>query len=374
LNHIEPLIKDAITEKRKKEEPHSPSSTVKVKEIPVSEVTIPTHYSSVKDIMADNNKIVQTDYIDVDSIRGAPNPQVEKLRTMRADSSSYLTRDIMIRDPAGKEWWRQAFGNVVMVEWDRFIALFAARFPGKVSVVEIKQLQGILDHSNTGHMSQYKFSEYLKGFGPFEQCVDTTKKLLSEKWFHGFLSSRESELLLRESRQPDGSFLVRFSKSKPGSFALAFVQTGGVKHILVESAMPEGLKISEQISSGSTRVFKNIDEILNHYKFVLKFPYVDTVSQKPWFHGDLSAEEANELLSDSAVGTFLVRFSSRGCFAVSFVDSMRAIRHVLVTSEGKNQYQVNTGDGESISFPNIQDLVNYYHGKGIFKIPLKTTN
>jgi len=41
------------------------------------------------------------------------------------------------------------------------------------------------------------------------------------------LSSKESELLLRTSREAPGTFLVRFSKSKPGSFALAYVEPKG---------------------------------------------------------------------------------------------------------------------------------------------------
>jgi len=60
-------------------------------------------------------------------------------------------------------------------------------------------------------------------------------------------------------------------------------------------------------------------------------------------------------------------------FAVSFVDTKGSIRHVLVSNEG-GRFNVNTGDGDSITFPNIKDLVNYYHEKGIFKYPLKTTN
>lgn len=39
-----------------------------------------------------------------------------------------------------------------------------------------------------------------------------------------------------------------------------------------------------------------------------------------WFFGDVSAEEAEELLSGKPEGTFLLRFSSKsGCFASSYV-------------------------------------------------------
>ena len=73
---------------------------------------------------------------------------------------------------------------------------------------------------------------------------------LSCSWFHGFLSGRESELLIKNHCEPEGSFIVRFSKSKPGSFALAFLRDGHVNHILVESLQPEGFKILTQETSG----------------------------------------------------------------------------------------------------------------------------
>jgi len=44
---------------------------------------------------------------------------------------------------------------------------------------------------------------------------------LCEPWFHGFLTHRETELLLE--KEEIGTFLVRFSESRPGAFTLAFV-------------------------------------------------------------------------------------------------------------------------------------------------------
>ena len=41
------------------------------------------------------------------------------------------------------------------------------------------------------------------------------------RWFHGFLSSVEAERLLE--RQPVGTYLIRFSKSRSGSFAIGYV-------------------------------------------------------------------------------------------------------------------------------------------------------
>ena len=84
-----------------------------------------------------------------------------------------------------------------------------------------------------------------------------------------------------------------------------------------------------------------------------------------WFHGDITTDEANELLRDKAPGTFLVRFSSKGTFAASFVDSGRIVRHVLINTEGKNHYLVDTGSG-LVAFKSIRELVNFYNEKQVF--------
>jgi len=153
---------------------------------------------------------------------------------------------------------------------------------------------------------------------------------------------------------------------------MAFVKQQIVRHILIESNMPTGLSVSEQENTGTSRIFKSLHEIIAHYNFVLKNPFISTLPGKVWFHGDISAEEANDLLTGQKCGTFLVRFSSKGTFAASFVDSKDTIRHVLIASKGKDCFEVNTGDAETMIFTSIKDMVNYYHEKEVFKYPLKT--
>jgi hypothetical protein len=46
--------------------------------------------------------------------------------------------------------------------------------------VDQKQMHTILDYNNTGSVSQYKFAEFLKGFGPFENCVANVRQILNE--------------------------------------------------------------------------------------------------------------------------------------------------------------------------------------------------
>jgi len=261
-----------------------------------------------------------------------------------------------------------------MVEFKKFMDNFIKFHGSDIPISDQSNLRNILDHGDTNYVSQYRFSEFLKGFGPFENCLVNVRNILKEVWFHGFLSSREAELLLKTSYSIDGTFLVRFSKSKPGSFAMAFVKNQTIRHILIESDMPRGLSVNEQDNSGNARLFKSLQEIIQHYDFVLKYPFMSALPQKIWFHGDLSAEESNDLLNGEPVGTFLVRFSSKGTFAASFIDSKGSIRHVLITSNRKDCFEVNTGDADTVVFTSIKDLVIYYNQKGVFMYPLKTAN
>jgi hypothetical protein len=93
---------------------------------------------------------------------------------------------------------------------------------------------------------------------------------------------------MRNQYEPDGTFLVRFSKSKPGSFALAFLKDSVVNHILVESFMPEGFKVLTQDTSGVPKIFKTLHELISHYSFVLKYPFHSDLPKQEWFHGDIT--------------------------------------------------------------------------------------
>jgi hypothetical protein len=84
-------------------------------------------------------------------------------------------------------------------------------------------------------------------------------------------------LLLQTGREVDGTFLIRFSKSKAGSFALAFLKDGDVRHILIESNMPHGLIITEQTREKTSKTFNSLHDIIDHYSYVLKYPYSSTL-------------------------------------------------------------------------------------------------
>ena len=128
------------------------------------------------------------------------------------------------------------------------------------------------DNSNTGFLSIYKFADFLQGFGPFKNCIEKLQSVLSKEYFHGFLSYPEAARLLEG--KPAFTYLVRFSKSKPGCFAIAYVDSGGtVTHTLITCVGPSLFKI-EEFASGSSagrgKHFGSLQEVIDFYPYLLR--------------------------------------------------------------------------------------------------------
>lgn len=60
------------------------------------------------------------------------------------------------------------------------------------------------------------------------------EELESQTWYHGIMSRRDAEKLLKD----DGDFLVRKSTTNPGSYVLTGMHNGLAKHLLLVD--PEG--------------------------------------------------------------------------------------------------------------------------------------
>jgi len=76
-----------------------------------------------------------------------------------------------------------------------------------------------------------KFGHFLGWFGPLSLgnvILDIVRTMLTEPWFHGDSSTKESEDKLFEKHP--GTFLVRFSSSSPGCFTISKISDGKIKH------------------------------------------------------------------------------------------------------------------------------------------------
>lgn len=86
-----------------------------------------------------------------------------------------------------------------MVEFDKFLDKLSRSFPKtfttklandfafilgfkkEAKTIGVKHIYFFfLDYNNTGLIGQYKFSEFLKGFGPFSRCIENVENILSQ--------------------------------------------------------------------------------------------------------------------------------------------------------------------------------------------------
>jgi len=118
------------------------------------------------------------------------------------------------------------------------------------------------------------------------------------------------------------------------------------------------------------KVFKTLDELIEVYRkmSVLSRPFSSSLPKRSWFFGDLTGEEADQLLAGQPAGTFLIRFSHQpGCYAASFVGTGGQNLKGLVTKTG-NGFQVNQ---MGMIFGSLDELVAHYQSQKIFTTPFQ---
>eukprot|EP01116_Phalansterium_solitarium_P004322 TRINITY_DN15306_c0_g1_i1.p1 TRINITY_DN15306_c0_g1~~TRINITY_DN15306_c0_g1_i1.p1 ORF type:complete len:516 (+),score=160.26 TRINITY_DN15306_c0_g1_i1:67-1614(+) len=291
------------------------------------------------------------------------------------EAASRMAMSVMIEDADGKQLWAELFGlETFMVPWERFVVGLSGILT-HIADDERVVLQYIIDNQNTGLVNQHKFSELLKAFGPTQNCLRSVRSTLSARWFYGFLTRFESEMLLRD--QPVGTFLFRFSSSQPGSLALAFstlneeLNQANMVHVIITSCQPDGFRIQER--GQQPRTFKNLADVVDFYSMYLLYPLDSRVPFEPWFEGDTSSAESIEMLTDQKPGTFLVRFSSvPGAYAVSYVGPDGSISHSKIEHDNADfQYEIRM-DNVLMRFQSLADVVTFYKDTLLF--PCRSVN
>jgi hypothetical protein len=108
------------------------------------------------------------------------------------------------------------------------------------------------------------------------------KSVVSADWFHGFISANESKRFLEQ--QGVGTFLIRFSGSRPGSFVLDYVRTVGHVRSVRLTGHPDGgfAVLIEGPGQERTRVFKSLHELVETYTKmeVLSTPFESSLPKK----------------------------------------------------------------------------------------------
>jgi hypothetical protein len=71
-----------------------------------------------------------------------------------------------------------------MVEFDRFITDYnAVGGSGTIAADVHSHLRNVLDDSNTGFVTVFKFAEFLKPFGPLSQSIRKVNQVITEVRF-----------------------------------------------------------------------------------------------------------------------------------------------------------------------------------------------
>ena len=148
---------------------------------------------------------------------------------------------------AARGMWTSAFGaDTPMVPWGEFFPIFAKHASSHVSLSEsdTATVGQFLDFTMDGWVSVYELEIYLLSFGPLVGSAERLLEPYRAGVLAGHVASLEASTLLYGHES--GAFLVRFSKSNPGSFAVTFVDSKRrIKHCLLFPASPNGLTLRE---------------------------------------------------------------------------------------------------------------------------------
>jgi hypothetical protein len=172
----------------------------------------------------------------------------------------------LIGDSEAKELWIKSFGEAtVMVPWNVFFSTLEANL-GMSMKEDEEYIKMFLNFTKTDHVSSYEFSVWLKMFAPLKGSIQRQMDCLRAGLLCGFVPAVEANLLLEGKKE--GTFLVRCSKTQPGSFAVTFVDNmQKVKHCLLYAVNPAGLTLKNPPT-----VYASLNEFASAHTSKLKHP------------------------------------------------------------------------------------------------------
>jgi len=242
-------------------------------------------------------KIYQIDFVlkqKLDQFTALFNPEETKDKKSK---EGRLHGANLISDPEGREFWIKSFGeSTVMVPWNVFLSTLEAHLATPLKEEE-EFIKMLLDFTRNDHVSAYEFSVFLKWFGPLKGSFQRMLESLQGGLLCGFVPAVEANLLLEGKR--DGTFLIRCSKTQPGSFAVTFVDSmQKVKHCLLYNVHPYGLSLKNPPT-----VYASLKEFADSHTNKLKHPLGNrwTLKKKlPGFAYDGKISEGSETKETSS--------------------------------------------------------------------------
>eukprot|EP01133_Synstelium_polycarpum_P005660 gene5660-6535_t len=186
-----------------------------------------------------------------------PSPDVRPGFSQIVSSLESIIIDCSIPDEYGAIMWKNHFKHVDDPTWKEFVNVFATfvgltnsttptmsdmlqfspNLNGSTIELNFKCLRAIIVSPPKGVGGQEEevvcmeqFGKVLAWFGNLKddgsQILEKIRQLMECAWFHGDISTSESENRLH--KKPEGTFLVRFSTSEPGAYTISKVSKNGV--------------------------------------------------------------------------------------------------------------------------------------------------
>jgi len=165
--------------------------------------------------------------------------QIELLlmRKIKEIAFLYCNHDQDIIDTEAQQFWTNNFGDLKYLPWDKFYPKLEQYV--NVELAPLKRLMGIyLNFSQNTVISFYELCIFQKWFG-LKSIHNNLASIATDASFFGFLSIRDSEFVLKDQKL--GTYMIRFSNTVPGNYAIDFVARNPektstiVKHVMVKS-------------------------------------------------------------------------------------------------------------------------------------------
>jgi hypothetical protein len=199
-------------------------------------------------------------YLELEHISSMFDPKLKSPLDIFTDNEAKTVWSMVFGDEVAFVPWREFFSKMLQFmkeEWD---------FDRVYNSTETRIIELFTDFTQDGVMSPWKWSIFLKWFGPTNKCFDRLLEAVRTGLLSGPMSAHEAAHVLSE--KPPGYFTIRFSKTQPGSFAVTFKDSKQeIRHSLLHPVEPNGITLKDP-----PQVFKNLKEFVNFHSRKLRTP------------------------------------------------------------------------------------------------------
>jgi len=308
---------------------------------------------------------------------------VDKFRTILVESA--------IQDPTGREFWKTYFcqrdtGNPSMenfrevVSWDDFWTAF-------LQFVEKCNRNAQQQQQQQRLQQQQQAQVPLPPQPTWQNLMDASEWQLQEYASRGASQYQHAAQEFRRRQPPSQSMELDPTESDLNMRCLrALLAEQPKAQGITTSTSEEGIVSVEKFG----KILQLFGPIRDSTGRVTLLNKVTSLLRKPWFHGDLSTQDAVARLTPQRVGTFLVRFSSSqpGCYTISKVAEPNTINHQRVIFSQGNGYIINNKSYSSLehlidaatnelqvleSCPGSPYAQIFAHSKGSYYVPFRTS-